>query len=129
MLLRRITIVQTVYDKISSSPHFDTSENDHLYGSPCNTKDVGSIPESGRSPGGENGNPLQYSCLKNPMDKEAWRATVQRVAKSQTQLSMHALIECHSIGRKYKQKGPGLMCLSYHILSFQRINAYVKTKN
>ena len=100
MLLRRITIVQTVYDKISSSPHFDTSENDHLYSFPCNTKDVGSIPGSGRSPGGGNGNPFQYSCLKNPMDKEAWWATVQRVAKSQTQLSMHALIECHSIGQK-----------------------------
>ena len=64
------------------------------------TGDVGLIPGSGRSPGGGNGNPFQYSCLKNPMDKEAWWATVHRVAKSQTQLSMHALIECHSIGQK-----------------------------
>ena len=45
---------------------------------------VSSILGSGRSPGGENGNPLQYSCLKNPMDKGAWRATVHGVAKSQT---------------------------------------------
>ena len=55
--------------------------------STCNAGDAGSILESGRSLGGVNGNPLQYSCLKNPMDRVAWQATVQRVAKSQTQLS------------------------------------------
>ena len=49
--------------------------------------DVGSIPQSGKSPGGENGNPLQYPYLKNPMDKEAWQNTIQRVRKSQTRLS------------------------------------------
>ena len=48
--------------------------------------DVGSIPGSGRSPGGGNGNPLQYSCLKNPNDRGAWQATVHRAAKSQTGL-------------------------------------------
>ena len=47
-------------------------------------RDVGSVPGSGRSPGGGNGNPLQYSCLGNPMDRGAWQATVQRVAQSQT---------------------------------------------
>ena len=47
-------------------------------------RDTGSIPGLGRSPGGGHGNPLQYSCLENPMDREAWRATVHRVAKSQT---------------------------------------------
>ena len=46
--------------------------------------DMGSIPGSGRSPGGGNGSPLQHSCLKNPMDREAWRATVHRVAKRWT---------------------------------------------
>ena len=51
-----------------------------------NIKDVGLIPGSGRSPGGGHGNPLQYSCLENPMDRGAWRATVYRVAKSQTRL-------------------------------------------
>ena len=51
-----------------------------------NAGDAGSIPGSGRSPGGGNGNPLQYSCMQNPMDREAWQATVHRVAKSQTQL-------------------------------------------
>ena len=45
-------------------------------------RDVGSIPGSARSPGGGHGNPLQYSCLENPMDRRAWRATVHRVAKS-----------------------------------------------
>ena len=42
------------------------------------------MPGAGGAHGEENGNPLQYSCLGNPMDREAWRATVQRVAKSQT---------------------------------------------
>ena len=49
--------------------------------------DSGSISGLGRSPGGGHGNPLQYSCLENPMDRGAWWATVQRVAKSQTQLN------------------------------------------
>ena len=49
-------------------------------------RDAGSIPGSGRSPGGGHGNPLQYSCLENPMDRGVWRATVHRVAKRQTQL-------------------------------------------
>ena len=44
-------------------------------------RDVGSIPGLGRSPGGEHGNPLQYSCLENPMDRGAWWAMVHRVAK------------------------------------------------
>ena len=48
-------------------------------------RNVGLIPGSGRSPGGGNGNPLQFSCLENPMDRRAWLATVQRVTKSQTQ--------------------------------------------
>ena len=56
------------------------------------TRDAGSIPGSGRSPGGGNGNPLQYSCLGNPKHRGAWWATVQRVAKSQTWLSNWALI-------------------------------------
>ena len=47
-------------------------------------RDVGSTPESGRYPGGGHGNPLQYSCLENPMDRGAWWAIVHRVAKSQT---------------------------------------------
>ena len=48
------------------------------------TGDVGLISGLGRSPGGGNGNPLQYSCLENPMDRGAWRATVHGVAESNT---------------------------------------------
>ena len=58
-------------------------------------RDVGLIPGSGRSPGGAHGNPLQYSCLENPMGRGAWQATVHRVAKSGTQpkrLSMNTLL-------------------------------------
>ena len=45
---------------------------------------MGSIPESGRSPGGGNGNPFQYFCLRNPMNTGAWRATVQSIAELNT---------------------------------------------
>ena len=50
--------------------------------SACNVGDLGWIPGSGRSPGGEPGNPLRYSCLENPMDREAWCATAHGVTKS-----------------------------------------------
>ena len=55
--------------------------------SACNAGDPGSIPGSGRSPGEGNGNPLQSSCLENPMDGGAWWATVLAVLKSQTRLN------------------------------------------
>ena len=48
---------------------------------PANAEDATLIPGSGRFPGGGNGNPLQYFCLENPMDREAWQATVYGVAK------------------------------------------------
>ena len=56
---------------------------------PANARDItdmGFIPGSGRSPGEGNGNPLQYSCLKNPMDRGAWQAIVHGVSKSWTRL-------------------------------------------
>ena len=49
-------------------------------------RDAGLIPGSGRSPGGGHGNPLQYSCLENPMDRGAWQVTVHGVRRSQTRL-------------------------------------------
>ena len=55
--------------------------------SACNAGNLSSIPGSGRSPGEGNGNPLQYSCLENPMDGGAWWAVVHGVAKSRTRLS------------------------------------------
>ena len=74
-------------------PHTHTHTHTHTYRLPqwlsgkqstCNTGDkgdTGSIPGLGRSPRQGNGNPLQYSCLKNPMDRKAWWATVYGVAK------------------------------------------------
>ena len=53
----------------------------------CKAGDTSSIPGLGRSPGGGHGKPLQYSCLENPMDRGAWRATIHGVTKSRTQLS------------------------------------------
>ena len=55
--------------------------------SACKTVELGSIPESGRSPGEGDGYPLQYSCLENPLDRETWQPTVRDAAKSQTKLS------------------------------------------
>ena len=55
--------------------------------SSCSARDPGSIPGLGRSPGEGNGKPLQYSCLGNPMDRGAWRATGHGVTKSRTRLS------------------------------------------
>ena len=59
-------------------------------------KDEGSIPGSGRFPGGGHGNPLQYSCLENPMDRGAWWGTVHEVTQSRTRLSdsAHMLRGC-----------------------------------
>ena len=65
---------------------------------PANAEDVrdaGSIPGSERLPGGGHGNPLQYFCLENPMDRGAWQATVHRISKSQTQLKQHSLLHTH----------------------------------
>ena len=53
---------------------------------PANAGDIRDFPGSGRSPGGGNGNPLQYYCLENPMDRGTWWATVHGVADSQTRL-------------------------------------------
>ena len=59
-----------------------TSVKDLNYGMRVDVRDEGSIPGSGRSPGGGHGNPLQCSCLENPLDRGAWRAIVHRVARS-----------------------------------------------
>ena len=63
--------------------------------------DIGSIPGSGRSPGGRHGNPLQYSCLENPMNRGAWRATVHSITRSGTRLkglSTHIHVYIHKEG-------------------------------
>ena len=62
-------------------------------------RDAGSIPGSGRSPGGGHDNPVQYSCLQNPMDREAWQAAVLRVAQSLTQLKQLSTRTPHDVMR------------------------------
>ena len=59
----------------------------YMYTDACNAEDLGSIPGLGISPGDGNGNPLQYSCPENPMDRVVWWATIHGVVKSQTQLN------------------------------------------
>ena len=56
---------------------------------PANAEATGLIPGLGRTPGGETGIPLQYSCLENSMDRGAWHSTVHGITKSHTQLSKH----------------------------------------
>ena len=82
--------------------------------SACNardTGDLGSIPELGGSPGGGNGNPLQYSCLENSMDRGAWQATVYGAVKSLTKLSVHT----HTHKASFRGK-------------FIALNAYIRKK-
>ena len=62
--------------------------------SACNTGDLGLTPGLGRSPGEGNGNPLQYSCLGNPMDRGAWQAIVRVVTMSQIQLKRFSIHAC-----------------------------------
>ena len=81
--------------------------------STCNAGDVrdtGLIPGLGRSPGGEHDNPLQYSCLGNPMDRGAWQATAHRVAKSQTWLNnwTHTHTHTHQVETFQVISGEGL---------------------
>ena len=81
-------IVKLTHDMVVKNPPANAGD----------TRDEGPIPGLGKSPGGTYGNPLQYSCLKNPMNMGAWQATVHGVAKSQTrlkQLSTHTGMARH----------------------------------
>ena len=78
----------TCWKKMKEEYYFYTDSKESV----CNVGDLGSVPGSGRSPGEGNGNPLQYSCLENPMDRGAWWATVHGVTKSWSGLS-----EWHSL--------------------------------
>ena len=75
------------FNCFAPSYNFWSSQGLSCKESTCQTEDMGLNPGSGRSPEEGNGNPLEYSCLGNPMDRGAWRATVHGVARSPTQLS------------------------------------------
>ena len=98
--------------------------------SACNAGDLGSIPGSGRSTGEGNGNPLQYSCLENPMGGGAWWATLHGVAKSRTQLSDFTftfhdhLIRVDVCDQKYKQVKKN-SCLCYRIVDSNRYHMMI----
>ena len=74
-------------------------------------RDAGLIPGSGRSPEVGNGNLLRYSCLENPIDREAWMAIVHGVAKSQTQLTTH---NYNISSKKFKPGSPVVKNLCFH---------------
>ena len=89
--------MQLIYSVVlvSGEQHSDTEQRSIGFSgslvveSACSAGDIGdmgSVPGSGRSPGGKHGNPLQYSCLENFMDRGVWQATVHRVEKSWRQL-------------------------------------------
>ena len=81
--------------------------------SACNAEDPGSIPGSGRSPGESNGNPLQYSCLENPIDRGVWQATVHRVTRIG-----------HDLVTKPSPPVYMVLCQSDHLLSNLQIYHY-----
>ena len=74
----------------------------HLFTNAEDARDTGSITASGRSPGVRKSNPLQYSCLKNSMDRGAWQTTVPEDAENQTQLSTHTQTTHHTTGYPHK---------------------------
>ena len=86
--LRKLSwaLYHTVFEE-QKEPSIDSPGGSDSKKSACNAGDLGSIPGSERAPGEGNGNPLQHSCLENPMDRGAWWATVHGITKSQTQLS------------------------------------------
>ena len=94
--------------------------------SACNERDLGLIPGSGRSPGKGNGNPLQYSCLENPMNRGAWWTTVHGVAKSRTRLSnwVHMHTHTHTRARPWGAQRKSQVRISHRMKS--RSNPYTE---
>ena len=83
----RTLLLQHLFKILHSNEHEWLPSSSNGKESACNAGDQGSTPGLGSSSGERNGNPLQYSCLENSMDREAWQATVHGVAKSWTRLS------------------------------------------
>ena len=85
---------------------------------------MGLIPGSGRSPGGGNGNPFQYSCQENPVDRGAWWATVHGLAKGWTRLSEHQWIKKIQLNNGNICSGPGMGLNSNSIQSHKDMNYF-----
>ena len=85
--------------------------------------DTGSIPASRRSPGGVHGNPLQDSCLENPMDRGTWWVTIHRVANSQTQLKRLSTHACKDLGIA---QGTPLSTLIIYMRKREYVCIYIK---
>ena len=86
----------------------------------ANSGDMGSIPGSGRSPGEGHGDPLQYSCLENPMDRGAWRATVHGVSTKQRQL-VHATMRMNLKMRSERSLTRRSPIVKFHLHELLRI--------
>ena len=106
-ILFSVLATQTLFDQWLLFPG-----GSHSKASVCNVGDLGSIPGSGRSPGEGNGNPLQYSCLENSMDRGAWWATVHGVAKSWTQLSDGCVMTGHDECQLFSMICPSILQLN-----------------
>ena len=116
LVVVKVSYYNTSVTKIFVSGFPGSSE---VKASACNAGDPGSIPGSGRSSGEGNGNPLQYCCLGNPMDREAWWLTVHGVAKSQTWLSdftftFHSKLNMHQSGPVILQIYGLTQTMEYH---------------
>ena len=85
-----------------------------------NARYVGSIPGSGRAPGEGHGNPLQYSCLENPMDRGAWWVTVQGATKSWTQLRARVHTHTHTHTLKLQLRQTIMTIRQQQLSSFQK---------
>ena len=95
--------------------------------SASNAGDLGSVPGSGRSPGEGNDNPLQYSCLENPMDGGALQATIHGVAKSQTRLTSLSLFQCSAQLKTVAPNCASGYCILYsHILHYKHYHFYLR---
>ena len=94
---------------------------------PANAGDTGLIPGSGISSGEGNDNPLQYSCLENPMDREGWRATVHGVAKNQKRLSAFTLTYMHT--KTHILSEGNLDFLGLKFIELGRQNTKLRAKN
>ena len=94
---KAITLMEAMWGTVTRHLHLQTSfpGGSVVKNPPANAGDADSIPGLGRSPGGGHGNPLQYSCLENPMDRGTWQAAVHGVSKSWTWLNDWALTRVH----------------------------------